>query len=299
MAYDDYEYEEYSSAGDKSLKGYKTVIVLLAIVLVAVSGLYFFQSARIKAEFAIERDTLTNRILAVNNSLGLIRTENDSLNQSIILERMRVDSVLEVMARERNVTRSKLRSYERELSTMRAAAQGFVYTIDSLSKVNSRLIDENLGMRREITSERLRADKAEERATDLGVTVRQASRVMARDIRLVLLNSADREVTRVGRARRVRTDFVLSANAVADPGARSVYVRIVGPDGYVMPSGGGQTFAFEGQQVVYSTMREVDYSGDDLPVAVYYTPGELLIGTYTVEVYMDGLLAGSSETILR
>ncbi len=161
--YDDeygYEDEEGASSAARSLKGYKVVILLLAVILVAVSGLYFYQSHQLKVDFAIERDTLTNRILAVRNDLANLETTNLALNDSIVLERYRTDSILDALARERRVTRTMIREYEAKLSIMQRAAENFLYQIDSLNKENTRLIGENLGMRRTIAVERERADAA-------------------------------------------------------------------------------------------------------------------------------------------
>ncbi len=307
MKYDDEYYDEgpdkwdddKGGAAGRTLKGYKVVVAILAVVLVAVSGLYFWQSWEQKREFAIERDTLTNRMLAIRGQMDGLQTTNDSLNTSIVLERLRTDSVLDVMARERNVTRAKIRSYEKELGTMRAIMTNYINTIDSLGKLNRRLQDENLGMRRQVTTERLRADKAEERVEDMDLRIRQGARVIARDIRMTALNNNDKEVTRVARAARLRVDFVLSANALANPGSRPVYIRVTGPDGYTLAGAQAAAFDFEGEHIVYSAMRDVDYQGDDLPVGIYYSGTDLVAGSYHVAVYMDGLRIGQTEVLLR
>ena len=308
---DEYEYEDdYGQRGDgmespaaKTLKGYKVVIALMTVVLVAVSGLYFFQSYRQRQDFAVERDTLTNRILAVRTDLGNLRTTNDSLNFSIAMERDRTDSVLQALAKERSITRATIRKYEKELGTMRTVMAGYIYTIDSLGKLNRRLIDENVGMRRDITAERLRADMAEERAADADIKIRQGSRVIARDIRLVLLNNNDREVTRASRAARIRVDFTLSANNLTNPGVRAVYLRITGPDRYVLANPSAATFDYEGDPTVYSALRDdVDYQNADLDISIFYRGeggGGITAGNYRVEIFMDGLSVGMAETLLR
>lgn len=294
------EYDDHGQErGPSSLKGYKIVIILLAVILVAVSGLYFYQSHQLRQDFAIERDTLTNRLMAVRNNLDGLRSQNDSLNYNISLERERTDSVMEALVKERNMTRATIRKYEKELGTMRTILSGYVHQIDSLNTLNRRLISENVGIKKQITSERLRADQAEERVQDMDVKIRQGSRVMARDIRLVPLNNNDREVTRVGRAARLRVDFVLSANALTNPGNRPIYVRLAGPDGYVLANQSQATFTFEGDPLIYSAMREVDYQNEDLDVGIYYNGGDLQAGKYKVEIFMDGMLIGSTETLLR
>ena len=297
--YDDDRHEDVPAAA-KSLKGYKVVVVLLAVVLVAVSGLYFYQSYQQKADFAIERETLMGDMQALSDDYAGLQTSNDSLNYSIVLERERTDSVLLALANERNVSRATIRRYEKELGTMRSIMAGYISTIDSLGKLNRRLIDENVSMRRDITTERLRADMAEERANDADVKIRQGSRVIARDINIVALNNNDKEVTRVGRAARLRIDFTLSANDLANPGTRTIYARITGPDGYVLANPSAATFDFEGDPTVYSAAREdVDYQNADLPVSIYYRAQDIVAGNYKVEIFMDGLSIGSRQIALR
>jgi hypothetical protein len=297
---DEYGYEDEAAASAaKSLKGYKMMILLLAVILVAVSGLYLYQSRQMRADFAVERDTLTNRILAVRNDLANLETTNGALNDSIAMERDRTDSILQAFAKERRLTRSMIREYETKLNLMRAAAANFAYTIDSLNTVNRRLIDQNIGLRTEVKTAELRADAAEERAADADIKIRQGAVIIARDIRLTMLNHNDREVTRAGRAERLRIDCVLSANNLANPGNRPVWARVTGPDGYVLAAEGAPTFDHEGTPLVYTAMREVDYGNSDLPVAHYYAGGGITAGTYRIEIYMDGTLAGSSEALLR
>jgi cell division protein FtsL len=294
---DDYAYDdvEGDSPARKSLKGYKIMVLLLAILLVAVSGLHFYRVHQERQDFAIERDTLTNRILAVRNDLANLETTNGALNDSIAVERLRTDSILTAFARERSATRATIRKYEAALGAMRAAAAGFAYTIDSLNQLNTRLISENLGMRREITSANIRADAAEERAADADIKIRQGSRIRATGIRIVLMRN-DGDATRVNRANRLRVDFILAGNDLANPGNRPVYVRITGPDGYVLADSSGASFDFEGDRLVYSAMREVDYQNSDIDVSIYHN-GTVATGTYRAQIYVDGMLAGEAETL--
>jgi hypothetical protein len=141
---------------------------------------------------------------------------------------------------------------------------------------------------------------AEERANDADVKIRQGSRVIARDINLVALNNNDKEVTRVSRAARLRVDFTLSANDLANPGIRTIYARVTSPDGYVLANPAAATFDFEGEPLVYSAAREdVDYQNSDLPVSIFYRNSDITAGTYKVAIYMDGLLVGSREIAMR
>ncbi len=297
---DDYGYEEESTGGSaRSLKGYKLMVLLLAVILVAVSGLLFYKIHQERQDFAAERAVITGQFLALSDEYANLETSNVALNDSIAVERGRIDSILDVIAKERRATRGMIREYEAKLNLMRAAAESFAYTIDSLNQVNTRLIGEALTMRTEIRTQQLRADAAVERADAADIKIRQGSVIIARDIRLATLNANDREVTRASRAARLRVDFVLSANNLANPGLRPVYARVTGPDGYVLANSGAATFDHDGDPLIHTATREVDYQNSDLPVSLFYAGSDFGAGTYRIEIYMDGTLIGSAEVLLR
>ncbi len=300
---DNYDYgtdPDYGAAApNKSIKGYQIIIIVLAVILAALSFLYYNQMSTLKQEYAIERDTLTNRLTNLMYQYRDLESENDTINKYLDLERERADSLLESLTKERNFSRAKIRQYEQELGTLRTVMQGYVKQIDSLNTVNERLIAENVNYRHQVTTQRLRADMAEEMADELLTKIRRGAVIRVRDIAIVALSSNDREVTRANRAARLRVEFTLSGNELSEPGNRAIYVRITGPDGYVMANSSGSMFEFEGEYRTYSAMREVDYQNQDLPVSVYYNGTGITSGRYAVEIYIDGYLSGSSEIILR
>lgn len=133
--------------------------------------------------------------------------------------------------------------------------KGYVKQIDSLNTLNKKLIKENVGFRKEISSAKLRADAWPKKAAELDNKVKVGSVLRARDIRLSALNDRSKPVSRVKNAARLRVDFVLAANELATPGNKAVYVRITSPDGYVLTTEAMPTFEFEGERLSYSAMR--------------------------------------------
>ncbi len=283
----------------KTLKGYKIIIVILAIVLLALAFLHFRQVGTMQDQFDVERDTLVSRLGVMRDGLNSLQTENDTINQYLTVERHKADSLMDRLVKERSLNIGKIRAYERELGTLRTAMTGFVRTIDSLDRVNQTLASENVQYRREASTLRLRAETAEERATELDTKVRKGAMILARNISLKAISNSDAEVTRATRATRLRADFVLTANELATPGNREVYIRITGPDGYLLASSSNNVFESEGERLTYSASRPVDYENRDLNVSIYYNGGGITSGTYKVAVYMDGRQVGASEVILK
>ena len=287
---------------EKRLKGYKVIVLVLAIVLAALTVMYVLQVGTLKENkdfMTAQRDTLASRLSTMMVDFDDLQTENDTINAHLDTERLRADSLMDRMQKERNWNAAKIRQYEKELGSLRQIMQGYVRQIDSLNTLAQSLTQENVRIRGEINTQRLRADMAEERASELDVKVRRGSMILARNIQLLALNSSDREVTRANRAARLRTDFVLTANELAQPGDRTVYVRIIGPDGYVLATASNATFEADGERLTYSASRSVDYQNQDLAVNVYYNGGGITAGEYTVAVYLDGTQIGTNKIILR
>lgn len=293
------DYNQENATPEKSIKGYKIVIIILAVILGAISFQYFRQVSQLKEDFAVERDTLTNQMNVLMSDFNNLQTENDTISYNLGIERHKADSLMQRLNSERTFSRSKIRQYEKEVGTLRTVMRGFVKQIDSLNTLNKQLIAENVDYRKKVTTERLRADIAEEKADELSTKIRKGAVIRARNIALVALSSSDKEVTRASRAARLRVDFVLSANELAHPGDRTVYARITAPDGYIMANASNAVFDFEGDKLTYSASRDVDYQNQDLPVGLYYNGSGITGGKYKVAIFMDGYQIGSSEVIMR
>jgi hypothetical protein len=293
---------EELSPMEKRLKGYKTIIIIQWVLLI-VMAICIFSLARTKRESELilteQRDTLVSRLSVMMDDFDGLQSENDTINAHLEVERLRADSLMDRLRQERNWNAAKIRQYEGELGSLRLIMQGYVRQIDSLNTLAQSLQRENVEYRRQASTLQLRAETAEERAEELDIKVRQGAMILARDIQLLALNNNDREVTRASRAARLRTDLVLTANELAEPGSRDIYVRIIAPDGYVLANASNETIEVDGERITYSASRQVDYQNQDLAVNVFYNGGGIVAGKYAVSIYMDGRLIGSNEILLK
>jgi hypothetical protein len=177
--------------------------------------------------------------------------------------------------------------------------RNYLKQIDSLNSLNKKLVAENVSYRKEISSANLRADVAEEKASELANRVRQGAVLRTRSISMVALNANDKEVSRVKNATTLRVDFAITPNELAAPGNRKVYVCIKSPDGYLLTSESMPTFEFQGMNIGYSAVREVDYQNEDVAVSIYYRGSGFTEGQYSIEIYTDGNMIGSGSVSMR
>ena len=60
------------------------------------------------------------------------------------------------------------------------------------------------------------------------------------------------------------------------------------------------TFDYDGSQVSYSIRKLAEYSGEELPIEMYWNRNETLDpGKYTFEVYTDGKLIGQTSLVME
>ena len=281
--YNDYDESMYEDEYDrqetdnKAVRGYRIVIIILAVILVALSLLYFNIHRQQQAEYVLleqDREKIQGDLDSLIVSFDDLKIKNDSIA-------------------------ANLEEANQLMGTLRTVMQGYIRQIDSLNNLNKKLVKENISYKKEISTAQLRAEMAEERAEELNNKVRVGSVIRARNITMTALNAKSKEITRVKNAARLSVNFVLAGNELAEPGAKTVYVCITSPDGYVLSTPDAASFSFEGEPKIYSAQREVDYQNDDLPVKIFYNGSGFTAGTYRVELYTEGRLIGQADVAMR
>lgn len=299
--YDDSMYEdEYDrqQSDNKAVRGYRIVIVILAVILVALSLLYFNIHRQQQAEYVLleqDRTKIQGDLDSLIVSFDDLKIENDSIAANL----EEANKLMDQLKNERRLNYAKIRAYEKEVGTLRTVMQGYIRQIDSLNTLNKKLVTENISYKKEISTAQLRAEMAEERAEELNNKVRVGAVIRARNIGMIAMNAKSKEITRVKNAARLCVDFVMAGNELAEPGSKTVYLCITSPDGYVLSTPDASSFSFEGEPKIYSAERTVDYANDDLPVRIFYNGSGFTAGTYRIELYAEGRLIGQTEVAMR
>ena len=318
VAYDVPAHEESHYAGDadvddlmaeiersnRSLKGYKLVALILFVLLIpaAYFGVtYGLKFKTIEGDYAIvesARQLFEEQNSMLQRDAESLVTELESLkdqNDTMMVKYQEAVVMLEQLQKEKTYNYNQLAKYKREVETLRGVMKGYLKQIDSLNTINSSLQAQNVAYKKEISTAQLRADVAEEKADELNTKVRIGAVIRASGIRMVALSDKSKEVRRIKMAKRLRVDFELTANELAEPGEKSIYICITPPDGYVLSSNEVIAFNFEGTEMMASAMRKVDYENQSVPVSIFYDGAAFEKGTYKVDIYIDGRHSGSQE----
>jgi len=279
------------------------LIIVLGIIVVALGYLFYAQqeeSKEIQSQLNAEKDSISNNLKTIMVSYDSLQIDNDTLNNKLLAEQERVKQMYDELQKVKRVSYSKIKEYQKELGTLRAIMKDLLQDIDSLNTLNQELIAENIKVKQDYSTAKQTVAELETKTEELSSQVEKGSVIKARDIVAMAINRRGNEVTRARRVEKIRVCFTLNENSIAKAGNREVFLRITGPDEYILAKSETDLFNFEGQMIVFSAKREVDYQNQDVEMCIFYdNNGELLKGVYKAALYMDGNLIGNTEFTLK
>ena len=129
--------------------------------------------------------------------------------------------------------------------------------------------------------------------TQLTETVTRAAMLEMTSCTLTTLNKRDKKTRMAGQIRKLQFDFVIAKNITCTPGLKNLYARITEPDGNLLGEENGHLFPFENQEISYTLVQQIEYSGENYNGTCYWPVEEVKDGFYTIDFFCDGNLIGS------
>jgi FtsZ-binding cell division protein ZapB len=243
-----------------------------------------------------QKKSLTNELQDLIGEYDALKTNNDTLNEKLTEQQDKIKKLLNIQAS--NIQKIKL--YEKELKTLRGVLKSYIAQVDSLTTRNQQLIQENVDVRGRLDVAREENVKLSTEKQDLSSKVEKASVISTSNIVVTPLNKRGKDEDKSSRIVKLRVCFTMRENAIAQPGSKEVYLRITRPDQMVLAYSESDVFPFQGEQIVYSAKRQIDYENKDLDVCIFWdSNSQLMTGTYTVDIFTDGALIGTSKFTIK
>jgi len=272
---------------------------VLGTVLAAMVILYFLQRhSMVEMETLLteQKDSLTNELIMLRYGYDTLKTNNDTLNAKLEEEKQKIERLLAINAS--NV--QTIRTYRKEITTMREIMKSYIVQIDSLNARNQLLIAENTEIKQQMRQVEQTNVELSEVKNELTSKVEIASVIKAREIRPIPLNTKRKETDRLERFEKLEVAFILNENPIVEPGKKTVYMRITRPDGLVITSSPDNLFEAEGERMIFTENRTVEYLNKDVEISIFVdNNGDFIEGTYGVDLYLEGHNIGSSSFMLK
>lgn len=284
----------------------KTTLYILVgiIVVLACAAIWFYIDNRqtktemqeIVEQMAFEKEQLEDEYqdLALQFDGYGRNLQNDSLADKLAREQQRVQDLLEELRITKATNAKRIAELKKELATVRAVMVEYVRQIDSLSTTNKRLTEENIVVRQQYQEVSERASLLEEEKVKLTEVVTRAQMLEIAKFDITPLNNKDKKTTKYSKIVKLQFNYTLLKNATAEPGIKTMYLRIVRPDGEVMVKSQNNTFPYENGNIQYSLKKEFEFGGETVSDVLYWSVDEILqVGLYNADFFCDGNLIGS------
>lgn len=285
------------------VKSLKTVMYLLAgvAVLLAVALIFIWsQKSSLIRELEVEKQDLTAQMENLQNDYASLSSDYDSINSQLDTSRAEVANLLERIKKTDATNRAKMRQYEKELGTLRSIMRNYIVQIDSLNTLNHKLTADAAAARREAAASKAANAELSQQVENLSGQVAAGAVIKARGLSMAAYNSSDKVTDRSSRVVRLLTSLSLVENDLAPKGPVRVYIRVKDPNGIILTNSNRTSFTFNGEAMIASASRQVDYEGKEVDMSIYLNDiPSFQKGVYTVEAYTEQSKLGSAELMLR
>jgi hypothetical protein len=287
---------------------YKIIIIAEAVVILLL--LILFITARSKVHtFVIEKDKMVSERVVMQKTLDSLRSEHQKMltEYGFMTKDMKLkDSTIQAQTAEiQKLIESNAGNHmiQKKLDYLRGITQDYVTQIDKLLKENEGLKAEVKDAQNNIQQEKeknqaLSKDKDDLTQQITNAAVLQAYSVQATGIRFKSGGKKEELVDKAKRVEKIKITFTLAKNPLVQPGPKTVYVRIARPDNAILQE--GQSFEYQGKQIMYSLMKDVDYQGSPINVTMFYSKTDRIIpGSYNISVFCNGQDIGQTTLVLK
>lgn len=276
------------------------VLAAVLLVVLVVFVYVWIDRSKMIGELTTDKAQLEMNLESLRSEYDSLQTTNDTINLRLIEEREKVDLLIDRLKKTEASNRSKIRQYEQELGLLRDIMRGYVRQIDSLNVLNQSLRAEAIMAKKEADESGKKYETLVKHTDELTQKVEKGSVVKIRDINVTAQTSKGKETSRSGSTAKLKACFTFVENSIAQRGFRNVYIRVKDPD-KILVTQGQQFFTVNGEELIYSEMRDVDYQGEDLEVCVFYGNAneKFVKGVYTVDIYSGGALLGTGQVLLK
>lgn len=292
--------QEAKLAKVKSLKTVMYVLAGVAVLLAAALIFIWSQKSSLISELEVEKQDLTAQMENLQNDYASLSSDYDSINSQLDTSRAEVANLLERIKKTDATNRAKMRQYEKELGTLRSIMRNYIVQIDSLNTLNHKLTADAAAARREAAASKAANAELSQQVENLSGQVAAGAVIKARGLSMAAYNSSDKVTDRSSRVVRLLTSLSLVENDLAPKGPVRVYIRVKDPNGIILTNSNRTSFTFNGEAMIASASRQVDYEGKEVDMSIYLNNiPSFQKGVYTVEAYTEQSKLGTAELMLR
>lgn len=287
-------------------------IYFLIAVIVALLGTnvyLFFQKSKSdqrivtvsdeKTALQTELEKLETELDQANSATGEISEELKAKDEEL---KAKIAQLREALGKGK-LTAGELAKAKEDVKQLRYFVGKYATDIDELVKKNAALTGERDSLKSTVNDVKQLATKLSRSNDSLSVKVKAGAALKSSSVEVMAfrIKSSGKEVdvTRASTAQKIKVQFSINTNPIAEKGMHDVFMRILDPAGNLIIGEGGAFIANE-QQLQYTYKTAIDFNGEGKTYVVDWTNRNAFEpGTYTVILYTDGYTMGRGSFSLK
>ncbi len=250
-----------------------------------------FEKQQVEREFqdmASEFDGYTSNI------------KNDSLFKLLDDQKVKMHQLLEELRVTKSTNARKISDLKKELASVRKLLVHYVNQIDALNAENKELKTENSDVKRRYNEASETVNQLSKEKESLNEVVTRAAKLDVTGFSFSPLNSRNKKTSWFTQTANLQFNYTVNKNITAQPGEKTIYLRLTRPDNEVMIKNSGNVFTYENKKINYSIKKDFEYTGESLKDEMYWKVEEVLqAGTYRADFFCDGNRVGSFSFDLK
>lgn len=301
--------EENTSNENRKKSGLLWILIALLAITNGVTFWMYTQEKNkaaneiiVKEQVIVERDNVKGELLQLQKDYGNLQTSDKALQAEIDAKKAEIAQLLEDAEKHKGDAYiiSKLK---KESETLRQIMRGYVRTIDSLGTLNKTLIVEKDNVLKELDTEKGKTTTLNKEKDDLKATIQKGSiltclNITAKGVKFKSGGKKESETSKASRTEKIKVSFSLGENKIAKAGEKTVFVRIVTPDGKEMAKNydDNYRFAFDKSSGYFAGKQALNYANTEISGVTYCEGKDPLVpGNYIIEVVCDGVVIGNTS----
>lgn len=291
----------------------KTGLLWILIALLGIGNVFTFwlywqeknkseNEVVIKEQVIVERDNVMGELVQLKKDYENLETNDKALQAEIEAKKAEI-AVLMEQAQKHKGDAYVIAKLKKETETLRQIMRGYVRTIDSLGTLNKNLIVEKNNVLKELDTEKGKITTLNKEKDDLKATIQKGSilscfNIAAKGVKLKSGGKKESETTKASKVDKIKVYFTLGENKIAKSGEKTVFVRIITPDGKELAKNydDNYRFTFEKSSGYYAGKETLNYANTEISGVTYCEgQGDYVPGNYIVEISCDGVIIGSTN----
>lgn len=285
---------------EKKLKNLVIVMAVVAGLLAIVLAWVWIDRNSLVNDLTMDKETLTVELGQLKTDYSTLSTNNDSINSQLEHEKLKVEELIDRVKKTEASNRYRIRQYEKELGTLRTIMRGYIVQIDSLNTLNNSLRKDVAQAKDEAHQSKQKYNELRSTTDEYAKQVEVGSVVKGRGFNAIAITSSNKETDRSSRTAKLKICTSLIENSLAPKGPMQLYIRVFGPDKMLLTTSEQQNFTVNGERLIYSASREVDYQGSEIEICIYYAGNQgFTKGVYSIDVYTSRGKLGTADVLLK